>query len=92
MKDYAVSSALKRARQQGETMDELQMQVVEQLPADGSAITFDAWKAAVAANVGAGAVMRTANKYNRGMVQYTLQPDGSGGVVLMVARIIGAVG
>jgi hypothetical protein len=91
MKDYAVVSALKRARQRGETMDELQEQVIGQLPADGSAITFDAWKALVTANVGAGAVMRTANKYNRGLVQYTLQPDGNGGYTLMVARI-GALG
>lgn len=73
-------------------MDELQEQVIAQLPEDGSAITYEAWQAAVTANVGAGAIRRTANKYNRGRVQYTLQPDGNGNYTLMVARIIGLIG
>jgi hypothetical protein len=69
-------------------MDEWQTQVIAQLPGDGSAIPFDAWKAAVSANVGAGAVSRTAHKYNRGLVEYTLTMSEDGALVLMVARTI----
>jgi predicted regulator of Ras-like GTPase activity (Roadblock/LC7/MglB family) len=68
-------------------MDEMQQQVIEQLPTDGSAITFDEWKSRVATHVGAGAVMRTANKFNRGQVNYQLVQGDGGDVVLMVSRV-----
>ena len=68
-------------------MDEMQQQVIGQLPADGSAISFDEWKDRVVANVGASAVMRTANRFNRGMVNYHFDKDSSGTFILMVSRI-----
>jgi hypothetical protein len=68
-------------------MDELQQQVIEQLPEDGSAISFDEWKDRVAVNVSATALVRTANKYNRGMVNYHFAQGSGGAVILMVSRI-----
>lgn len=68
-------------------MDELQQQVIAQLPDDGSAISFDAWKDRVLTHVGIAGVARTANKFNRGHVTYTLVQDADGATVLMVSRV-----
>jgi hypothetical protein len=68
-------------------MDELQQQVIAQLPEDGSAISFDEWKQRVLTHVGMAGVARTANKFNRGHVAYAFAQDASGATVLMVSRV-----
>lgn len=68
-------------------MDEIQQQVIDQLPEDGSPISFDEWKERVATNVGPLEVQRTANKYNRGYVNYFIVKNSSTGEMdLMVSK------